>query len=143
MKDQTTHERIAGDNDVKSSSNRSFGLTFAVVFLVIACWPVLARQRVRWWALGLAILFGVVALVAPRVLAPLNRLWFLVGLILHAIVSPVVLGLLFFTTVTPIGALMRAFGKDPLRLKREPRATTYWINRQPPGPAADTMTRQF
>ena len=139
----TTHERIAGDAEIKSSSNRAFGLTFAAVFLIIACWPLLGLRPLRWWALGVAILFLAAAVVAPRMLSPLNRLWFVIGLALHAVVSTVVMGLVFFTTLTPIAVLMRALGKDPLRLKREPGAATYWIDRQPPGPAAETMTRQF
>jgi len=84
-----------------------------------------------------------VAMLAPTLLAPLNRLWTRFGLLLHRIVSPVVLGIMFFLVVTPMGLLMRAFGKDPLRLRFEKDLPSYWINRNPPGPAPDTLDHQF
>jgi len=79
------------------------------------------------------------ALVAPRALKPLNILWFRFGLLLHAIITPVVLGLMFFTVITPLGWLMRAFGKRPLSLGFDRTATSYWIHRTPPGPAPDLV----
>ncbi|MGH7412618.1 MAG: SxtJ family membrane protein, partial [Candidatus Rokuibacteriota bacterium] len=90
-----------------------------------------------------AAIFLTLALVRPRTLAPLNRLWLRLGLVLHACISPVILGLLFYGTVAPIGLLLRLFGKDVLRLRFEPASPTYWIERRPPGPAPDTMPRQF
>jgi large-conductance mechanosensitive channel len=87
--------------------------------------------------------FLALALAAPKTLAPLNRLWMKFGLLLHAVVNPVVMAFLFFSTVTPIALIMRALGQDPLRLKLDPAAKTYWIDRTPPGPAPDTMPRQF
>jgi hypothetical protein len=84
-----------------------------------------------------------VALLWPAVLAPLNRIWTRFGLLLHRIVSPVVLGVMFFGVVTPMGLVMRALGKDPLRLRFDPAARTYWIERRPPGPAPDTLNNQF
>ena len=97
----------------------------------------------RGWPLGIGVGLLLVALARPRVLAPLNRLWFRLGLLLQGLASPVILGLLFFATVTPIGILMRLVGKTPLRLGFDREATSYWIERQPPGPAPDTMRRQF
>jgi hypothetical protein len=79
----------------------------------------------------------------PAALRPLNRAWMLLGLVLYKIVNPIVMALLFFSTMTPVGALMRACGKDPLRLRRDPAAASYWIAREPPGPAAETMRNQF
>ena len=76
-------------------------------------------------------------------LAPFNALWFRFGLLLHRVVSPVILALLFFTTVAPVGLLMRAFGKDPLRLKKDRAADSYWILREPPGPSPESMKQQF
>ena len=76
-------------------------------------------------------------------LAPLNRVWLRLGLVLYKVVNPVAMGLVFFTTVVPIGLMMRALGKDPLRLKRDASAASYWIMRDPPGPAPDTMKNQF
>jgi hypothetical protein len=98
---------------------------------------------VRSWSLAVAVAFLVLALVLPRALAPLNRLWFRTGLLLHAGINPVIMGLLFYTTVTPTGLIMRLLGKDPLRLQFDRQATTYWIPRCPPGPSPDTMRRQF
>jgi len=88
-------------------------------------------------------LFLLLAVLVPRVLAPANRLWTKFGLLLHHIVSPLALGVLFFLVVTPTGLLMRLFGKDPLRLRFDPAADSYWIKRDPPGPAADSLKNQF
>ncbi|WP_234016247.1 SxtJ family membrane protein [Magnetospirillum gryphiswaldense] len=124
-------------------SERSFGIVFAVVFALIGLWPLKAGGDMRLWALGLAALFLVVAFVAPKLLKPLNLLWFKFGLLLHKIMTPLIMGLLFFLTVTPVGMLMRATGKDPMRLKRDPDAASYWIDRDPPGPPPDSMKNQF
>lgn len=140
---QQTHEDFAREEEVKVSSERSFGFVFATVFVVIGLLPLFHRNPVHLWSLGIAAVFLVLALAAPRALAPLNRLWMKFGLLLHAIVNPVVMAFLFFSTVTPIALLMRIRGKDPLRLKLDPNAKTYWIDRTPPGPSPDTMPRQF
>jgi len=87
--------------------------------------------------------FLVVAWLRPAVLAPLNRAWTRFGLLLHRIVSPIVLGVMFFVVITPMGLVMRALGKDPLRLRYDREARTYWIDRRPPGPAPDTLNNQF
>lgn len=128
---------------VQIGSERSFGIVFAVVFVLIGLWPLKAGGDVRLWALGLAAAFLLVALVAPRLLKPLNLIWFKFGLLLHKVMTPLVMGLLFFLTVTPVGMLMRATGKDPMRLKRDSTATSYWITRDPPGPKPDSMKNQF
>ena len=116
---------------------------FTGVFLLAAVWPLVHRGSVKVWALALAAVFLVFSLVWPGALTPLNRLWLRFGLVLQHIVSPVVLSLLYFLVVAPIGLLMRLFGKNPLRLGFDPTATTYWIYRRPPGPAPDSMRRQF
>ncbi|WP_052589023.1 SxtJ family membrane protein [Magnetospirillum gryphiswaldense] len=128
---------------VQMGSERSFGIVFAVVFALIGLWPLKAGGDMRLWALGLAALFLVVAFVAPKLLKPLNLLWFKFGLLLHKIMTPLIMGLLFFLTVTPVGMLMRATGKDPMRLKRDPDAASYWIDRDPPGPKPASMKNQF
>ena len=87
--------------------------------------------------------FLLVALGFPSILAPLNRLWLRFGLLLHRIVSPLVLGIMFFLVITPMGLLMRAFGKDLLRLKFDRAAASYWIERTPPGPPPESMADQF
>lgn len=138
-----THESFTGVTEVKIGSERSFGLVFAVVFAIIALWPLKDGGEIRLWAAGAACAFAVVALVAPRMLKPLNLVWFKFGMLLHHVVTPLVMGLLFFLTVTPVGLLMRATGKDPMRLKRDPAAASYWIERTPTGPAPETMKNQF
>jgi hypothetical protein len=138
-----THENLVREDDVQSSSERAFGLVFGVVFTLVGLLPLWHAAMPRWWSLALGATFAALAMLWPRALAPLNYLWFKFGLLLHAVVNPVVMALLFFTTVTPIALIMRAAGKDPLRLKLDPDAPTYWISRDPPGPAPDTMPRQF
>lgn len=128
---------------VEMGSDRSFGVVFAVVFTIVALLPLKNGGEPRLWAAAAAGLFLAVALIYPKALKPLNKLWFLVGMALHHVVTPVVMGLLFFVTVTPIALIMRAMGKDPLRLKRDDAAASYWIQRQPPGPDAESMRRQF
>jgi len=141
----STHERIARDEAVSGSSDRSFGLVFAGFFSLLTLLKLVwsGWSPSGWVYLGLALAFAAVALTIPAVLAPLNRLWMKLGLLLHRIVSPLVMGMLFYTVVTPIGLLMRALGKDLLRLKRDPAAESYWIMREPPGPAPETMKQQF
>jgi predicted membrane metal-binding protein len=136
------HENLQRREKIKASSDRSFGLVFAVAFALIASLPLLhAPHQPRWWALPIAIAFGLIALFSPKWLGPLNRLWLRLGLILSAVVSPMVLGLLFYTTLLPIGLMMRAVGKDPLRLRLD-RANSCWISRDPSGSSSD-MRHQF
>jgi hypothetical protein len=97
----------------------------------------------RWWAAGVAAFFGVIALTNPTLLASLNRLWIKLGVLLGKLVSPIALGVLFYGVLVPIGVVMRLTGKDPLRLKRDTGAASYWISRTPPGPPPDSMTNQF
>ncbi|MCK6451146.1 MAG: SxtJ family membrane protein [Alphaproteobacteria bacterium] len=140
----STHERIAREETVAGSSDRSFGLVFAGFFTLLLLLKLWSGWTTSGWVyLGLALAFAVAALTVPSVLAPMNRLWLKFGLLLHRIISPLVMGMLFYTVVTPIGLLMRALGKDLLRLKRDPAASSYWILREPPGPAPDTMKQQF
>ncbi len=137
------HEDLRRQGDVKRGSDRSFGLTFAVVFAIIALLPLRHHLPVRWWALGIAVAFAIAALVAPHLLAPLNKLWAKVGDLLHKITTPIIMGLLFFGALTPVAALMRLRGKDSLRLKRDTTAASYWIERKPPGPPPDSLNQAF
>jgi len=137
------HEDLTREEHVEGSSDRSFGFVFAVVFVVIALWPLWHGGGLRWWSLGVAGAFVVVAIAVPRVLAVPNRLWLKLGLLLGKVVSPIALGVLFYLVFMPIGMLMRLFGKDPLKLRREAAATTYWVDREPPGPPPTSMTNQF
>ena len=137
------HEDFSRADHVKAGSDRGFGLVFAGFFALVSAlswW----RGHTAWhWTLPLAALFLVIAYTYPKVLAPLNLLWMKFGLLLHKIVTPVVLGLLFFVTITPIGLLARACGKDFLRLRLDRGAKSYWIERQPPGPPPQSMKNQF
>jgi len=137
------HELLSRREEVSGSSNRALGLVFAVVFLLVAVFPLPFGGAVRWWSIGVAAAFAAVAFVLPGVLTPLNRAWTRFGLILHKIVSPIVLGFLFYVVVTPLGLLMRLLGKDPLRLHWDQQSPTYWIERTPPGPKPETLSDQF
>ena len=124
------------------SSDRSFGLVFAAFFAVMAVLRIWAGREWVWWAAA-AVLMIVLALTVPAVLAPFNRLWYRFGLLLSRIFQPIVLGLLFFVTVTPIALIMRFTGKDPLRLRFRKDLDSYWIVRDPPGPSGSSLNRQF
>ena len=137
------HESYERSEDVHGSSDRSFGIVFAIVFGVIGLLPLVFGGGARLWSLGVGAVFLVAAVVVPAVLAPLNRLWLRFGLLLHRIVSPVVLGIMFFVVITPMGLVMRAFGKDLLRLRFDRAAASYWIDRTPPGPPPESMKDQF
>ena len=138
-----THEDFSRTHEVKASSNRSFGWVFSAFFLVVAVWPFLSGGMARWWSLWTAAALALVTVVAPRALALPNRLWLRFGLLLNRIISPVALAILFYLVVTPVGALMRALGKDNLRLRRGEADTSYWIKREPPGPKPDSLNHQF
>jgi len=143
MTESGTHESFANNEEIKAGSSRSFGIVFAAVFLIIAVWPLVGGNPVRLWSLGVAGSFAFLALVWPAALEPLNQLWFRFGLLLHKIVNPIVMGLLFFVTVTPIALIMRLVGKDPLNKTFDKEATSYWIERDPEELQPDTMRRQF
>ena len=137
-----THEDLARTQPVKASSNRAFGWVFTAVFLIVAAWPLASGHAPRWWALIISGLLALITLAAPALLTIPNRLWTQFGLLLHQLISPVVLAILFYIVVTPMGLIMRAFGKDPMRLPRGTLAS-YWIAREPPGPQPDSMSDQF
>ena len=139
----TVHETTHRDAPAKISSDRSFGLVFAAVFAIVAVWPLIHGEDVRWWGLAVGAAFLLIALTIPRILNPLNRVWAAFGLLLHKIVSPVIMGAIFFVAVTPTALLMRILGKIPMQLRFDPKASSYWIVRTPPGPAGDTMKNQF
>jgi hypothetical protein len=137
------HEDFSRTEHVKAGSDRSFGLVFAGFFALMSA---LSWWRGHWawhWALPVAAAFLVISYTYPKVLAPLNLLWMKFGLLLHKVVTPVILGLLFFVTITPIGLLARACGKDFLRLRLDRSAKSYWIEREPPGPPPQSMKNQF
>ena len=125
---------------VKISSNRSFGLLFFIVFLAISLWPLKSQEDLRLWAFILALIFFVLGILNSKFLTPLNKLWMKFGIFLGSIISPFVMGVVFFMVVTPVGLIMRSLGKDLLRIKKNKSASTYWIAREKQD---DTMKRQF
>ena len=141
--DRNTHERLSAAQDIRVSSDRSFGIVMAVVSTIIGAWPLLSGGTARWWALIAAALFCGLAFLRPALLAPLNRLWFRFGLLLNKITSPLIMGLLFYGVITPYAYILRWLGKDLLRLRFDPTVESYWIERKPPGPAPETIKRQF
>jgi hypothetical protein len=126
------HLHRKASEPAKTSSDRAFGWVFAAFFGLIGGWPLLNGGAPHAWAWFVAAAFAATAQLRPGLLAPLNRLWSRFGLLLHRIVNPVVLGLIFVVAILPIGLLLRALGKDPLRLKRHANQTTYWLKRTPP-----------
>ena len=137
------HERLTADHPITGGSDRSFGVVITVVLTGIGLFPLLHGEPPRWWSLAVAGGLLVVTLVRAELLAPFNRVWFRFGLFLHRVVNPVIMAVIYFAVVTPTGLIMRAAGKDPLRLRRDPNAESYWIHRKPPGPEPESMTNQF
>ena len=127
------HEDLSREQRVEGSSDRNFGFVFAGVFLLVAGWPLFYGETLRWWALGIALVFVVIATLKPALLGGLNRQWMKLGILLGKLVSPIALGILFYFVVAPIGMLVRLTGKDPLRLRLDSGADSYWIPRKPPG----------
>ena len=125
--------------DVKLPSNKSFGIVFTAFFLIISFWPMLNGSEIRIWSLIIAVIFFILGLINSKILTPLNRLWFKFGLMLGKIVSPIVLGIVFFLVVTPTGIIMRLIGKDLLNLKRK-NYESYWIEKDNEN---NTMKNQF
>ena len=140
---QDTHERLVGDAEIQVSSDRSFGVVSGVVLLGYGLWPLLHGASPRWWSFVVGGTFLLLALLFPQTLSLLNQLWLKVGCLLQRVMTTVVTGLLFYTSVTPMGLLLRRYGKDLLRLRRDPNARSYWIERLPPGPTPETMRNQF
>jgi len=117
------------NKDIKTSSNRSFGVLFFIVFFIIALWPLKSQGDLRLWSFILSIAFLILGIINSKFLTPLNKLWFKFGIILGSIVSPFIMGIIFFLVVTPIGIIMRLLGKDLLRIDKNKTVETYWINR--------------
>ena len=125
--------------DIKIGSNRSFGLVFFVVFLLISIYPFLKDGNIRIWSLIISFIFLVLGLLNSNLLSPLNKLWFNFGLFLGKIISPIIMGIIFFLVVTPIAVIMRLLKKDLLNLKFKEN-NTYWIDKSGP---KSKMKNQF
>ena len=119
------------EQKIKTSSNKSFGIVFFIVFLIIALYPMIKDGDIRLWSLILSLIFLILGLINSIILTPLNRLWFKFGIFLGKIVSPIILGIIFFLVVTPTGLLLRLFGKDVINLKYN-NNNSYWIKKTGP-----------
>ena len=113
--------------EIKTDSNKSFGIVFFVIFIIVALWPLLKDENIRVWSLIVSIIFLTLGLLNSKILTPLNKLWMRLGILLGAIVSPIVMGVVYFGVITPIGLIMKLFGKDVLNLKIDTNKNTYWI----------------
>jgi hypothetical protein len=137
------HEDFSRQEKVKGSSDRTFGLVFALFFGVlgaVAFWK--QNPHWIWWAV-LAAVTLIIALRWPGLLKPVNKLWTMLGLLLFKIISPITLGVIYYGVMTPMSLFLRWRNKDILRLKYDPQATSYWIQRDPPGPEPESMKNQF
>jgi hypothetical protein len=126
-------------DNIKISSNRSFGIVFFIVFLLIALYPLLKDDYVRIWSLIISIIFLILGVLNSKLLNPLNKIWFKFGLFLGKIISPIIMGVIFFLVVTPIGFLMKLLGKDLINLKFNSEKS-YWIEKSGP---KSKMKNQF
>ncbi len=138
-----THENIIEKQDIQIGSNKSFGIVFAVVFFVIALWPLMDEGNFRVWALVTGIILFLISFIYPSIYKPFNYIWFKFGLLLGKIVTPIVMGFLYFFTITPTALIMRTLKKRPLDLEFDDSLDSYWKYRDPPGPSSESMKNQF
>ena len=138
-----THESFERNAAPHPPSDRSFAGVFTAFFAALALWPAWRGRPVRWWALGIAVLVFLAGLLRPTILRVPNLIWFRFGRLLNSVVSPAAMSLLFFVVFTPFALILRMTGKDLLRLRRDPHAASYWIERNPPGPPPESMVEQF
>ena len=124
---------------IKIGSNRSCGLVFFLVFLIIALYPIINNENLRLWSLIISFFFLILGLINSKLLTPLNKIWFKFGIFLGKIISPIIMGIIFFLVVTPTAIMMRLFGKDLLNLKFNNRKS-YWIEKNEP---KSKMKNQF
>ena len=139
----SAHENFKDHGEVKTASEKSFGYVFTVVFALIALYPVLHGNDLRLWSAIVAVVFLAFAIIAPQCLKPLNKLWMKVGLVLHFIVTPLVMGAVFVLTVIPTGLIRRAAGKDSMNMKWDKEADTYWQKRDGGPLTPESMKNQF
>ena len=115
--------------EFSSSSNRSFGIVFFAFFLIVGLWPIYNYSTIRTWAIVVALIFLILGILNSKYLTPLNKIWIKFGLLLGKIVSPIVMGIIFFIVITPIGFIMKLFGQDLLN-KKYSQNSSYWINKK-------------
>ena len=133
----------AYEGDVPAGSDRGFGIVFAAAFVVVGLIESIGSGLLRLWPFAVSAGFLAAAFFRPGLLSPFNRAWLRLGLLLSRIVNPLIMAVIFFGVLTPTGFLMRLAGKDPLRLRFDREAESYWIHRTPPGPEPESMERQF
>ncbi|MBD1137696.1 hypothetical protein IDH33_02570 [Pelagibacterales bacterium SAG-MED43] len=126
-------------DDIKLGSNKSFGIVFFVLFLLISLYPLINNENIRLWSLIISLIFLVLGILNSNFLSPLNKIWFKFGILLGKLISPVIMGIIFFLVVTPIGLIMRLLGKDLLNLKYN-NYQSYWIEKNDP---KSKMKNQF
>ena len=124
---------------IKISSNRSFGIVFCAFFLIVSLYPLINEEPIRYWSLIVSIIFLILGILNSNILSPLNKAWFKFGLFLGKIVSPIVMGIIFFAVVTPIALILKIMGKDLLNLKKS-KINSYWIAKTGP---KSKMKNQF
>ena len=124
----------------EQSSEKSFGVVFSIVFLIVALYPLITSAGLRIWALVVSIILFLLAFLAPKILVLPNKLWFKFGLLIGSIVAPIVMAFVYFVTVLPTGLIMRLLGKDLLKQKLDKNAKSYWIERKEP---MGSMKNQF
>ena len=127
------------NNEIKISSNKSFGIVFAIVFFLIGLWPIIESNDIRIWSLILSVIFLILGLMNSSILTPLNKIWFRFGIFLGNFIAPVVMGIIFFFVVTPIGLIMRLLGRDLIKLKKN-NLNSYWIEKKD---TESSMRKQF
>ena len=126
------------DQKIKIGSNKSFGIVFFIVFLIIAFWPMLNGNEINYWLLAISIVFLILGLINSKILTPLNKIWFKFGILLGNVIAPIVMGIIFFLIVTPTSIIMKILGKDLLNLKKT-KNQTYWNKKV----NASSMKKQF
>ncbi len=137
-----SHESLTSFRKVSISSERRFGVTVGLILAFLAVWPLIRHhQPIRLWLLAVAAVLVGLGLVAPKLLGPLNKLWFRLGMLLAALTNPIVMGVMYFAAVVPLGWFIRKRGHDLLRLRRDDKAGSYWIERDHAVPAS--LTKQF
>jgi hypothetical protein len=138
-----SHEILPRDEHIEGSSDKGFGQVFAVVFALIATFSWWFNGKLwPYWLAGSAV-FLILAYTYPKILGPINRGWMKFGYLLFIVLNPIMMGIIYYLVVTPIGLLLRLLGKDLLSLKWDKSAKSYWINRDPPGPEPESLKNQF
>jgi hypothetical protein len=137
------HEDLSREHERRTASDRSFGIVFGGAFLIIGAFPIVHGEPVRVWAFIVGAVFVILAFAVPQLLHRANVYWGKLGVVLNRISSRIAIALLFYAILTPLAVMFRALGNDPLRLKRDPAAASYWIDRVPPGPSPGSIKNQF